>query len=86
MVESMNYTQNEASQFLGVSVRHLRTLTKRGEVPYRLLGSRVMYPKLLLERFMLQSAEANVRAAVAVEAPDAVAATPLPVLAAGKEA
>lgn len=34
----------DAARLLGVSPRHLHTLTHRGEVPHVRLGHRVLYP------------------------------------------
>ncbi|GAB6166209.1 hypothetical protein JCM19992_22090 [Thermostilla marina] len=42
-------SEREAARALGVSARHLYTLRKRGEVPFVLLGQRVLYSPAALQ-------------------------------------
>lgn len=71
MVEPITLDHLEASKFLGVSERHLRTLRKRGEVPFIKLGDRVLYLADQLRHLLHQQAEANMKAAGAGEAEQA---------------
>jgi len=50
-VEPLLISAKQASVMLGISQRHLYTLTKRGELKAKRIGSRVMYRKVDLERF-----------------------------------
>jgi excisionase family DNA binding protein len=57
---------SEASRMIGNSERSLRALVAKGAVPFRRLGSRVVFRKTELEKFLdglpgvtLRDAEAN---------------------------
>ena len=39
-IEPILMTDSQASQYLGVSTRHLLELRKRGELPYVMIGNR----------------------------------------------
>lgn len=44
----------EAAAMLGVSERHLHTLTQRGDVPHVRLGGRVVYRIATLDRWLTE--------------------------------
>lgn len=45
-------SEREAALVLGVSVRHLHSLRKRGDIPYVLLGRRVLYSPAALKAWI----------------------------------
>lgn len=56
---SFNLSASEAAKLLGISERMLWTLTNSGEVPHIRLGRRTLYPKPLLEKWILERARAK---------------------------
>ena len=53
---SFNLSAAEAAKLLGISERMLWTMTKAGEVPHIRLGRRTLYPRPLLEEWVLKRA------------------------------
>ena len=43
---------SEAAKCLGISERHLRTLTKKGDIPHARLGHRTVWPCEALSKFL----------------------------------
>lgn len=65
-IEPCNLDEKDAAQFLGISVRKLFDLRKKGQIPYYRPdddGRRVLYPVETLRRFVHQKAEAAMIAA-----------------------
>jgi len=61
---ALAYTVAEAAQVLGVSRSHLYRVAKRGQGPPRLeLGSRILFPKAALHRWLEENAATPARSA-----------------------
>ena len=50
--ECVTWTVTEAAALLGCSPHHYSNLVRRGEVPGRRLGRRIVIPKLQLARYL----------------------------------
>ncbi len=58
-VERLTYTQPQAAQAIGVSVRTLRTWTRQGKVPHFKDGNVLRYPVRALERWLNDQARTS---------------------------
>jgi excisionase family DNA binding protein len=51
-IPSIALNAHEAAKCLGISERHLRTLTKKGDIPHVRLGHRTVWPCDALRAFL----------------------------------
>jgi excisionase family DNA binding protein len=58
-IEPLTVSLATAARLLGVSDRHLRTLTKEGTVPFVKLGGRILFRVESLNRMLAEIEQAN---------------------------
>lgn len=60
VAEKITLTAEEVSQIMGMSKRFVYELAKRGELPCKRFGKKVLFSRVAIERLMEETAEDNV--------------------------
>ncbi len=61
-MEVLNYNTIQLRQALGINEHKLRELVNSGRIPFIRMGKRLVFPKVAIDKWLLEQAEASLKA------------------------